>query len=232
MTLRTEGGNKADRWPSLEIVKLGVGTITPLAIAVLGVVVNHSVRDRERSDREAAELRQQEDSRRGAVQGLSAALAQRRTRADLLASALRRDAPIDEVVERKRLYDEAYVQWGATQQASLLLRRLQMELKAPRWFGLLDSTLNGGILRPLDNCLTRAYDERRRGRAAGPVLDRCAATTLLRRAHFCSEALVDELFGAAGAFSFEKHKVPDDSAGVWLESRCGPRFPAPPSPKA
>jgi F0F1-type ATP synthase membrane subunit b/b' len=73
---------------------------------VLGTLFSNWISDRQ-SDIE--KLRLAAESRRAAVQNLSRYMYERRARAEMLASSLRRNASKDEMKERKRLYDEAYV---------------------------------------------------------------------------------------------------------------------------
>ena len=54
---------------------------------------------------ETERLRVEAEARKVAVQSFSRYIYERRARAEMLASSFRRKAPIDEVKERKRLYD-------------------------------------------------------------------------------------------------------------------------------
>jgi hypothetical protein len=53
-----------------------------------------------------------QQSRRKSVETLAHLIYDRRTRAGMVVSSLRRNAPIEEIEYRKRTYDEAYVDWS------------------------------------------------------------------------------------------------------------------------
>ena len=50
--------------------------------------------------------------RRKSVESLAHLIYDRRTRAGMVVSSMRRNAPLDEIQFRKRAYDEAYVDWN------------------------------------------------------------------------------------------------------------------------
>ena len=121
---------------------------------------------------ETARIRTEADARKVAVQNFSRYVYERRARAEMLASSFRRKAPIDEVKERKRLYDDVYVRWNSNHQANLFLIR---DVLRSEQYSLLESavefTLVGKIFGPLDACLTRAYDSRMSGGDPEAILD-------------------------------------------------------------
>ncbi len=53
-----------------------------------------------------------QQSRQKSVETLAHMIYDRRTRAGMVVSSIRRNAPLDEVQFRKRAYDEAYVDWN------------------------------------------------------------------------------------------------------------------------
>jgi hypothetical protein len=189
-------------WNSLEVTKLIVTALTPALIFIFGLRVNQSVRDSERADRVAEEARAQADNRRLAVQNLSRFIYERRARAELVASSLRRNASIEELTRRKEAYDEAYVSWNSNHQANLLLiRQLLGNEEYTDFERLMEFQLVSRIFNPLDNCLTRAYDARLRKENPVPILDTCltgdaetSARTLVQAALDCGYAFTDELF--------------------------------------
>ena len=116
-------------WNSLEVTKVVLGGLTPLLIFVLGFTLNQSLRSRDAVLKKAEEARARSEQRQNAVQSISRSIYERRSRAELLASALRRNVTLEEIVERKKLYDEAYVRWNTNHQANLLLVRQLLEEK-------------------------------------------------------------------------------------------------------
>ena len=141
-----------------------------------GYLVNDSFRDadegRAQALRKAETVQRELDlsksvaaTRQAAVGSLSRYIYERRVRAEMLLSGLRRHAksPSDEsrkeVMERKRLYDDAYVSWNANHQANLLLIRQVLGSSTYSEFeGLLEFRLVSQVFSPLDKCLTEAYD--------------------------------------------------------------------------
>ena len=109
--------------------------------------------------REAEAARSESEARKQAVQNFSRYVYERRARAEMLASALGRGANLDEVKDRKKLYDEAYVSWNANNQSNLLLIREVLGASEYTYIErVVEVSLVGKIFRPLDGCLTRAYD--------------------------------------------------------------------------
>jgi hypothetical protein len=193
-------------WNSLEIAKLAVGLLTPLLLFWIGYVANASLQAAEESRKQIEAQRQLAETRRTAIQALSRFIYERRVRAELLASALRRNAgrpvpaSVDELVKRKQLYDEAYVSWNANHQANLFLVRQVLGTKEYSEFeSIVEFRLVKQVFAPLDACLTRAYDRSIRGGDPRPDLDTCREPELLQRALDCGYALTDELFKLAGA---------------------------------
>jgi hypothetical protein len=188
-------------WNSLEIVRLAVGLLMPLLLFWIGHTVNDSLRTIEAQ-------RQRAETRRTAVQALSRFIYERRVRAELLNSALRRNAEnrrpvaasVDELVRRKQLYDEAYVSWNANHQANLFLVRQVLGAERYSEFeSIVEFRLVKQVFTPLDACLTRAYDSAIRGGDPRPELEKCQTSKLLQRALNCGYAITDELFKLVGA---------------------------------
>jgi hypothetical protein len=209
-------------WNSLEIVKLVVGLLTPLFLFLIGHMVSDSVRRAEDSRKELEAQRQLSETRRVAIQAFSRFIYERRVRAELLASALRRnaekpvDASIDELVRRKQLYDEAYVSWNANHQANLLLVRQVLDAGDYSEFeSIVEFRLVKQVFAPLDTCLTRAYDHAIRGGDPRPDLESCQTADLLQRALDCGYAITDELFKIAG---IDKRNI--RQAGSIIDERC------------
>lgn len=206
---RTPTGTAAI-WNSLEMTKLCVAALTPIILFVLGNSISESVRSTERTE-----------ARQASVQGFSRYIYERYARAAMLLSSLRRSALLEEVVDRKARYDETYVTWNANHQANLLLvRQVLGESQYSRFEELVESHLVGKIFRPLDVCLTRAYDLRVSDRPAREVqeaLEDCRAARLLQSALDCGYALTDGLFRLSTGVDSPKRM--EDAARA-INARC------------
>lgn len=135
------------------------------------------------------------EERKNAVREFSRAVYERRTRASMLFSALKRKAQIDEIKQRKNLYDDAFVEWNINHQANLfIIRDLMEESDYSKFEGFIEFRLVNNILGPIDRCLTSAYDEHIREGEANRILEACNITVLLQRALDCSYAITDELY--------------------------------------
>lgn len=163
-------------WNSLEIAKLLSSLLTPVLVIGVSFYINTSFReaDNKRNEnaltiqlaqKELEEALQKAQVRQVAVSGFSRFIYERRARSELLSSALKRHANSptadskSEVVERKRLYDDAYFNWNASHQANLLLvRQVLGSDRYSAFESMVESRLVGQIFSPLDACLTQAYD--------------------------------------------------------------------------
>jgi len=219
-------------WNSLEIAKLVVGMLTPILVFILGYQVNRSFREADVARIAAAEKSQQlqkeldsarrtAETRQTAVSNFSKFIYERRVRSELLLSALQRHStnPVEqslkEIVERKRLYDDAYVLWNANHQANLLLIRQLLGSQTYSDFeGMVEFRLVKNTFTPLDSCLTQAYDLAVRGKDPRQLLKSCRATELIQRSLDCGYAITDELYKLSGA---GEHA---DSAVSIVGSRC------------
>lgn len=228
-------------WNSLEVAKLIVGLLIPLVIFVLGYQVNRSFRAADEARSEAAVKAQQlqkelEDAKRGAetrqlaVGNFSRFIYERRVRSELLLSSLRRHSanPVaeskQELLERKRLYDDAYVAWNANHQANLLLvRQVLGSAMYSNFEALVEFRLAAKTFAPLDGCLTQAYDLAVRGKDPRSLLDECNAKELVQRALDCGYAITDELYKLSAGGSNA-----GASASI-VDSRCPARRPTRPS---
>ncbi len=157
---------------------------------VLNWAFNENAKERERiysaqvadAERKLTESRVFYESSLGAIQDFSRAVYARHTRAMMLVSALKRGVSSEEIKERKRLYDDAFVNWGINQQANLLaIRRLTKSAGFSSFEADVEFKLVP-VLRTLDSCLTRAYDENVRGGNSVVILDECRAGDLLQQA--------------------------------------------------
>ena len=113
-----------------------------------------------------------QQSYRKSVEEIAHLIYDRRTRAGMVVSSLRRNAPIDEVQFRKRAYDEAYVDWNKNILLNLfVIREVGGELK----FATLEQIFQDdlvGAMADVDRCLTKAYDRKLTNSGSDPALGR------------------------------------------------------------
>lgn len=210
-----------NNWSSLEITKIIISLLTPLFLFWLGYITNESIRDTEQTRQQLEKKRQEAEDKQSAVQQFSKYIYERRTRAELLASALKRHAnapnsvSLKEVIDRKRLYDEAYFNWNANHQTNLLLVRQILGSKQYSAFeSLVEFRLVGKIFKPIDSCLTQAYDAAIRDIDPRPILKDCNSVTLMQQALDCGYAITDELFKLSGT------AVGEGDAVSIVDERC------------
>lgn len=118
-----------------------------------------------------------------AVSDISDLVNERRTRGELVISAVRRGAPESEVVARKVAYDEAYVRWNTKVPGDLLRVRAMFHWSRSRFERYIDGLTNAnvllhgidagvllhrqqlapnhGLFSIMDACITRAFDSYR-----------------------------------------------------------------------
>ncbi len=136
-------------------------------------------------------------ARRLAIQDFARLIYHRRTRAAMLASSFLRLAPLEEVKERKRLYDDAFVDWDSRIQANLFLIRSVMESEGYSNFEYHVEFRLVPIFREIDKCLTQAYDQRLINESPQETLKSCQIRTILQHSLDCSYAITDQLFRIA-----------------------------------
>jgi hypothetical protein len=133
-------------------------------------------------------------SRREAVQGLADLVYERRARAGLVVSSLRRTAELEELRHRKRAYDDVFVEWNKRIQNNLLQIR---DLIGSRDAAGLENVLQTGLvpaLTEMDACLTKGYDVRIAGQDPVPVIEGCRFQMLHQFALDCAKGITDELY--------------------------------------
>lgn len=99
-------------------------------------------------------------ARRQSIESLVHLVYERRTRAGLVASAIRRGADMDELRYRKRAYDEAYVDWNKNVMQNIFAIR---EVTGEHMISGLEKYYEDGLVAAManvDRCLTKAYDVR------------------------------------------------------------------------
>jgi hypothetical protein len=133
-------------------------------------------------------------SRQHAIQSLSSLIYERRTKAGMVVSSIRRGADLDEVRHRKRSYDETYIDWNKTIRTNLFAIR---EAMGERGFSSLEQDFENLLVTPLaqmDACLTRAYDLKVTGYDAKPELETCQMATLYQLTLDCGATFSNELY--------------------------------------
>lgn len=214
---------KAGDWSWLELTKILTGVLTPLTILLVTFWINENLR---RVDAE--------NQREAAVIDLSEVIYARRVRAELLASGLRRhsadpsERSLVEIIERKTAYDEAYVDWNKRSQSNLLVVRGILETRVYTALeAVVELHLVGEGFRPLDSCLTAAYDDAIRGRDTSQTMEACDVNGLQSFVLNCSYAISDELFAATSSAIVDREGSVFQSGQI--AARCGvpastPRF--------
>lgn len=174
-------------WNSLEAVKLLVAVAVPFSIFVAGNRIADVTKAEEsaKADREA-------------VQRLSQAILQRRARSELLYSSIIRSFTYGqtensktEMVERKKDYDAVWASWNADIRGNLLVLR---EIGGPNVLeSYFQNSLSLAIFKPMDACLTEAYDLAIRGKEEGKQkLYDCDIKSLLGQALNCGYMLTTQ----------------------------------------
>ncbi len=133
-------------------------------------------------------------SRRVSVQNISDLIYERRARAGMVVSAIRRNADTDEVRYRKRAYDEVFVEWNKRIQQNVFQIR---ELVGERDISEAEKEFQDLIVRPLshiDTCLTKSYDLRLANADALTVLTDCEMPVLHQMVLDCASAFTNELY--------------------------------------
>ncbi len=133
-------------------------------------------------------------ARRESVQGLSDLVYERRARAGLVVSSLRRGADLEELRHRKRAYDDVFVEWNKRIQTNLLQIRDLMGTRDATGFEILMQEALVPALTEMDGCLTKGYDLRIAGQDPMPLIEACKFPALHQFALDCAKALTDEMF--------------------------------------
>jgi hypothetical protein len=146
------------------IVQMLVGfVLTGLLGAFLTSYFEETAKEREI---EVARANTERDARFSTVQQLTELVYGRRAAADLVISAINRDAPMEEVQNRKRAYDQAYVAWNTQLQSALFRIRRATNEAAESKFEIWFNRDLGDLLRIQDDCVTQAFDVRQKRRRA------------------------------------------------------------------
>jgi hypothetical protein len=133
-------------------------------------------------------------SRRQAIETIAHLVYERRTRAGMVASAIRRNADIEEVRHRKQAYDEAYVDWNKNVMLNLFaIREAAGDLKFSALEPLFEDHLIAAMA-DVDRCITKAYDARIANGDAKALLDGCGMAKLHQYVLDCGATFTNELY--------------------------------------
>jgi hypothetical protein len=172
-----------------------------------------------------------QQNRRKSVEEIAHLIYDRRTRAGMVVSSLRRNAPLDEVEFRKRAYDEAYVDWNKNILLNLfVIREVGGSLKFAALERMFEDDLVGAMA-DVDRCLTKAYDRKLAGADPIPLLDGCQMSELHQFVLDCGATFTDELYKLTQLsflpFSGEKQKR-KKLAEANIRANCTRAIPAAP----
>ena len=133
-------------------------------------------------------------ARRQSIESMVHLVYERRTRAGMVASALRRGADIDEVRFRKRAYDEAYVEWNKNIMQDMFAIR---EITGEHTQSKLETYLENGLVASMsdvDRCLTKAYDARIANGDPRLILEHCRLAEHHQFILDCGATFTNELY--------------------------------------
>jgi hypothetical protein len=171
---------------------LTIVVISFLLTVVLGALLTQWIA---RETKLAEQNRAEVENNKTGVQNLSRYIYERRTRAVMLHSAILRQAQLEEIKERKRLYDDAYVRWNSNVQANSFMIRDVLKGETYSFIeSAVQTILVEKIFSPLDKCLTLAYDEVASGRSGTKIVEECKAAELLGRSLRCGYIIPNELY--------------------------------------
>jgi hypothetical protein len=135
-----------------------------------------------------------QQTRRKSVEVLANLIYERRTRAGMVVSSMRRNASLEEIQYRKRAYDEAYVDWNKNILLNLfVIREVSGDLK----FSGLEKSFEDDLvasMADIDRCLTKAYDRKLAGDDVAPILDACRMPQMHQFVLDCGATFTDELY--------------------------------------
>ncbi len=172
-----------------------------------------------------------QQSRRQSVEAIARLIYDRRTRAGMVVSSLRRHAPSEEIQFRKRAYDEAYVDWNKNILLNLfVIREVGGEMK----FAALEQMFEDDLVSAMadvDRCLTTAYDRKLAGEDPVPIIDACQMSGLHQFVLDCGATFTDELYKLTrlsfSPFSGEKEKR-KKLAEINIKANCTRALPTGP----
>jgi hypothetical protein len=133
-------------------------------------------------------------ARRQAIETIAHLVYERRTRAGMVASSIRRNAELEEVRHRKQAYDEAYVDWNKNVMLNLIaIREAAGDLNVSSLEPVFEDHLIAAMADQ-DRCVTKAYDARIANQDAKAILDACRMAELHQYVLDCGATFTNELY--------------------------------------
>jgi len=133
-------------------------------------------------------------ARRAAIETIAHLVYERRARAGMVASSIRRDAELEEVRHRKQAYDEAYVDWNKNVMLNLFaIREAAGDLNVSPLEPVFEDHLIAAMADQ-DRCVTKAYDARIANQDAKRVLEDCRMAELHQYVLDCGATFTNELY--------------------------------------
>ena len=133
-------------------------------------------------------------ARKQSIESLVHLVYERRTRAGMVSSALKRGADLDEIRFRKRAYDEAYVEWNKNIMQNIFAMR---EVTGEYMISSLEGHFQDDLvdaMSDVDRCLTKAYDARLAATDPKPILEQCHMPELHQFVLDCGATFTNELY--------------------------------------
>ena len=133
-------------------------------------------------------------ARKQSIESLVHLVYERRTRAGMVSSALKRGADLDEIRFRKRAYDEAYVEWNKNIMQNIFAMR---EVTGEYMISSLEGHFQDDLvdaMSDVDRCLTKAYDARLASADPKPILEQCHMPELHQFVLDCGATFTNELY--------------------------------------
>jgi len=177
-------------------------------------------------------------SRRDAIAAIARLVYERRTRAGMVASAIRRGAETDEVRHRKQAYDEAYVDWNKNVMLNLFaIREAAGDLNVSALEPVFEDYLVAA-LADVDRCITKAYDARIGNADAKAILEQCRMPELHQYVLDCGATFTNELYKLTqptfipftGQFAKTKALAEERIRSYCVEKAVPPPAPTAPAP--
>lgn len=133
-------------------------------------------------------------ARRAAIENIAHLVYERRTRAGMVASSIRRNAELEEVRHRKQAYDEAYVDWNKNVMLNLFaIREAAGDLNVSSLEPVFEDHLIAAMADQ-DRCVTKAYDARIANQDAKALLEQCRMAELHQYVLDCGATFTNELY--------------------------------------
>jgi hypothetical protein len=133
-------------------------------------------------------------ARKQSIESLVHLVYERRTRAGMVVSALRRGTDLDEVRYRKRAYDESYVDWNKNVMQNIFAI---CEVTGEHMISGLEKYYEDGLVAAMadvDRCLTKAYDVRVANGDPKAELEKCNMSQSHQFVLDCGATFTNELY--------------------------------------